>query len=66
MILSLLNNPIKPDSFLYKWKQLLEQGVATDNRGNADYFLKQTKELMYAADIADLITTTTASSAALL
>jgi hypothetical protein len=66
MILSLLNNPIKPDSFLYKWKQLLEQGVATNNRGNADYFLKQTKELMYAADIADLITTTTASSAALL
>jgi hypothetical protein len=66
MILSLLNNPIKPDSFLYKWKQLLEQGVATDNRENADYFLKQTKELMYAADITDLITTTTASSAALL
>lgn len=62
MILSLLNNPIQPDSFLWKWKKLLERGVATDDRGTADYFIEQTRELMYSADIADLTTATSSSA----
>jgi hypothetical protein len=62
MILSLLNNPIQPDSFLWRWKKLLERGVATDDRGTADYFIDQTKELMYSVDIADLTTATSSSA----
>jgi hypothetical protein len=67
MILSLLHNPIQPDTFLFKWKNLLERGIiaAADDRGTADYFIEQTKELMYSADIADLTIATTSSTALL-
>ena len=67
MILSLLHNPIQPDTFLFKWKKLLQRGIiaAADDRGTADYFIEQTKELMYSADIAELTIATTSSSALL-
>ena len=62
MILGLLNNPIQPDSFLCKWKKLLQRGVGVDDRGTADYFMEKTKELMYTADIAELTTATSSSA----
>ena len=61
MILGLLNNPIKEDTFLYKWKKCLERGL-TEERETADYFIQQTKTLMYACNIAELTTVTTSSS----
>lgn len=64
LILSLLNNPIEPNTFLDKWKTLLQRGVSVsvENRGTADYFIEKTRELMYAADISDLTTATNSSA----
>ena len=62
MILGLLNNPMQSDTFLYKWKNLLKRGVSVEDRGTADYFIKQTKELMYEADISELSMTTRSSA----
>jgi hypothetical protein len=61
MILGLLNNPMEEDTFLYKWKKCLERGL-TEERETADYFIQQTKTLMYACNIAELTTVTTSSS----
>ena len=65
LILGLLNNPHTPNSFLSKWKQCLERGTGTVDRGTPAYFIDRTCALMYDANMTEL-TTTTASSATLL
>ena len=65
LILGLLNNPTPPNSFLSKWKQCLERGTCSLERGTAAYFIEQTCALMYGADLTELTTTTTSSAALL-
>lgn len=62
LILKLLNNPLQPDSFLYKWKELLKRGVAVNYRGTPEYFIEQTKTLMYITEISELTTATSSSA----
>jgi hypothetical protein len=51
--------------FLSKWKQCLRRGISVDDRETPDYFIRQTKELMYSADLAELTTPTTTGSSSL-
>lgn len=62
LILGLLNNPLRPNSFLAKWKACLEEGTVSGERKCPAYFIAQTLMLMREADISELMCATTSSA----
>jgi len=43
--------------FVSKWMACLERGIATTDRGTPDYFMDETKALLYSAEWSDLTAT---------
>ena len=62
LILGLLNNPLRPNSFLAKWKACLEEGTVSGERRCPAYFIAQTLALMRETDISELMGATTSSA----
>ena len=47
----------KDNLFVSKWIMCLKKGIANTNRGTPEYFIEETKALLYLAELSDLTTT---------